>query len=163
MSVFNKIPKRKAEEIADSPEPCVEPAAGAASTAPSATPTAFLPPETSPTPGTSTTPGGTLTLRAGLERHESMLFPRDGLADVAVDRYELDVRMSIILNAMVAHQSICRVMSDMVLGEQLPKSLVQAIERGSSLGIIDRKQRQVLLKLNRKCNQAKHELGLGSL
>ena len=171
MSVFNKIHKRKVEEVSDSPEPLfadspepqdegglgVEPAAGAASTTPTAptTPTAFLTPETSPTPRTYT------TLRECLERHESKLFPAESLADVQVDRYELEIRMSSILNSLVAHQSICKIISDMQPNSELPKSLRNAIDM--STHFTDFKQRKVLFKVNKKCNQAKHDLGLGSL
>ena len=68
-------------------------------------------------------------------------FEDGGVADIKVDRYEADQHLAAMKRALVAHDALCRMLSQVeVPAENLPTKLWNAIHDAQRLGLITQTQ-----------------------
>ena len=80
---------------------------------------------------------------------------RLSVADVLVDSYEIDLRMAAMHRALVAHQAINKLLSELEMPD-LPSTLLGSIEKAEELDLVDNRERRWLRHINREANDAKH-------
>ena len=95
------------------------------------------------------------TLRSLLEDRANDVFLADGVADVPVDGYEIDLRLSAMHKALVAHAALNRSLSH-VGATDMPDKLVDSIAQAESLGLIEAREVRWLKFINQQANEAKH-------
>ena len=96
-----------------------------------------------------------ITLRALFDDRANQAFPQGGVADVAVDTYEIDFRLAEIQRALVAHDAINRQLSMMGVTD-LPDKFLVATEQAHALGVITEREKRWLTSMNTEANKAKH-------
>ena len=104
---------------------------------------------------------GNLTLRTLLEEKDSEDFRPGGVADVPVDAFEVDHRLAAMQQALVAHDAMIRMLSQVDMpARDLPNRLVDAIAKAEELELIHRKEVKCLKRINSMANKAKHNPAL---
>ena len=100
-------------------------------------------------------------LRSLLENNASSVFQADGVADIVVDTYEIDLRLAAMHRALVAHDALTRMLSRVDVPEsELPTKLWDAIQHAERLGLINRQEVRWLKDFNYRANRAKHDRNL---
>ena len=113
-------------------------------------------------PGTPPPPP--ITLRLYLDDRANAAFApstetRQSVADVVVDSYEIDLRLTAMRRALVAHQATNNLLSRVGVID-LPERLIDAIERAELMGIVGAREARTLRFINTEANAAKHGRGL---
>ena len=121
------------------------------------------PPQTGSGTAASTTAAASttssLTLRSLLEHKASEAFAPHGVADIPIDTYEIDFRLAAMQRALVAHDAINRLLSQVEVVD-LPDKLLDSIVRAEALGLFDPREVRWLKHINMEANKAKHSRAL---
>ena len=97
----------------------------------------------------------TLTLRMFLNTKANAVFLQEGVADVKVDRQEVDSSLSDMIIGVVAHRAINQGLSHIMA--QTPSKLLDSIVLAEKERIISHKEARWLKHINDQANKAKHE------
>ena len=97
----------------------------------------------------------TLTLRVFLNAQANAVFVQEGVADVKVDRQEIDWSLSAMYTGLVAHRAVNLALSR-IGRESLPHKLLDSIEVAEKEAIISHTEANWLKHINAQANKAKH-------
>ena len=96
----------------------------------------------------------TLTLRVFLNAQANAVFVQEGVADVKVDRQEIDWSLSAMYTGLVAHRAVNLALSHIV--PSTPSKLLDSIAMAEKEAIISHKEAKWLKHINAQANKAKH-------
>ena len=78
-----------------------------------------------------------------------------------VDAYEIDLRLAAMQRALVAHDALTRILSQVDMpSNELPSTLLDAITIAERLELINKQETKWLKFINQQANRAKHDRAL---